>query len=452
MAFAIVLIPMLGAFFARFLITDWRYPRRTVAMVFWTMQAVHFAASAALLAVFGPVAPLRLFLGIVPVIAYNLVFFCTALSGYQDGRALFSIISVQLLSAVGCAGSTVFFPYGSPFWIAAWAAFVLVFCLLLQCFCRQRIHAMLHSIDTGWRRVCVMPIAMLACLYALFVFPLLRGRWDLFNRTAVLLVCLMSILLYIGIYRFLRIAREQYEADRRADHLRYQMDALRQQAEQLAAVNRENSLYRHDQRHSLRLLDAFLQAGDLEQARKILDHMTCKLEGMSRLSAAQRYTGAPIIDAALQLSAQRARAIGARFTVALQPSNHLSADYEELALMMFNALENALNACQQLPDGAQRAIRVEGKDLPEQYFFSITNTCPGKVELDAFTGLPITRRKGHGYGTQSIAAFARRHGAVLRYCAGAGELSMQILFRKDLYHQQAEHCAAVQGDVQQLQP
>ena len=76
-------------------------------------------------------------------------------------------------------------------------------------------------------------------------------------------------------------------------------------------------------------------------------------------------------------------------TIALQDA--LPVDEDGLAIVIANALENAIHACQELPAG-QREIRCKMVDAPG-IMLEISNPCAGGLSFDS-NGLPVAQRKG----------------------------------------------------------
>ena len=73
-------------------------------------------------------------------------------------------------------------------------------------------------------------------------------------------------------------------------------------------------------------------------------------------------------------------------------------------MVLANALENAIHACEKLPQGAPRRLKLS-LALADQRRLTIRveNSCPEDVELDS-RGFPTTPpREGHGLGLKNIA-------------------------------------------------
>ena len=97
---------------------------------------------------------------------------------------------------------------------------------------------------------------------------------------------------------------------------------------------------------------------------------------------------------------------------AISLPNNLPVDERALAIVLANALENAIHANLALPQG-QRELRCKMLGTPG-IMLELSNPCAGQVSFDS-SGLPVAQREGHGLGVQSISAFCRKNGAVCQF-------------------------------------
>lgn len=97
----------------------------------------------------------------------------------------------------------------------------------------------------------------------------------------------------------------------------------------------------------------------------------------------------------------------------------------ELAGVLANAVENAEHACAALPPVAERRIEVRCICSP-RLAIEVANTYAGEVEFDA-QGRPVVGDPGHGAGTASVVAFARKHGASVFYEADGSVFRLRLL-------------------------
>ena len=203
--------------------------------------------------------------------------------------------------------------------------------------------------------------------------------------------------------------RRMAESRNRADMLSLQVSALRRQQDMAARSEEKIRLYRHDMRFTLHTLTAMLERGGTAGALEYLGKSDAKLTG----TVLTHYCKSPVLDALLAYYEEQAqdRNIEMHIRIALGPE--LPVDETELSTVFANALENAIHACEKLPEGTSRRIEVSAVSAPH-FCVEIANTCDGKAAFDG-EGFPITHAPGHGIGTRSIAAFFSKHKAVYQY-------------------------------------
>lgn len=102
----------------------------------------------------------------------------------------------------------------------------------------------------------------------------------------------------------------------------------------------------------------------------------------------------------------------------------LSVDEGDLAIVIANALENAIHACLELPD-YQRVINLKMMGTPS-VMLEISNPCTGELAFDK-NGLPIAQNENHGLGVQSISAFCKKNGAVCKFDLNDGWFQLRLV-------------------------
>ena len=86
----------------------------------------------------------------------------------------------------------------------------------------------------------------------------------------------------------------------------------------------------------------------------------------------------------------------------------------KLAIVISNLLENAIHACEALPESS-RFIEVTAK-YKSQLLIEVVNSCEGMVSLDD-KGHPYSLEASHGVGTKSVLAFIEEVDGDIRYIA-----------------------------------
>ena len=96
--------------------------------------------------------------------------------------------------------------------------------------------------------------------------------------------------------------------------------------------------------------------------------------------------------------------VAVSFDVALE---NLDVDELLFCSILSNALDNAFNAQKELP-ADRRKIRLMLKQSGGKLLLSVKN--PTARQVTFVNGLPLSEKKGHGYGTQSIRYLTERLG------------------------------------------
>ena len=82
----------------------------------------------------------------------------------------------------------------------------------------------------------------------------------------------------------------------------------------------------------------------------------------------------------------------------------------ELCSLLSNSLENAIHACERIPDRGKRIILLRMYSKNNKLCIDLRNRYQEEPVFQ--DGLPITKEKGHGFGIKSIVKIIEKHGGV----------------------------------------
>ena len=191
-----------------------------------------------------------------------------------------------------------------------------------------------------------------------------------------------------------------------------EMDALRQS--QLQA-----SIFRHDLRHHLNVLDGFLEAGKSQQA---LDYIREVQTGLAA-TAIQRFCTNDTVNLILSSFAEKAKQQGIRLTIQANLPEKLPVTDTELCALLSNSLENALKAAAPLPE-RNRWVQCRCGIRRDKLLLEVKNPYLGEIALE--DGLPASSAPGHGFGCRSIRAIAQQHGGLYTFQPEKGVFTLQV--------------------------
>lgn len=244
--------------------------------------------------------------------------------------------------------------------------------------------------------------------------------------TLLLQVCLM-VATYLTIFLALRTMgrefalKERHLQDQaRSERLRHQLGAMQDRLQLIDAAERKNRIAAHDRRHLDKTLLQLLRHHEIGEAIARLEQMVD-----APAATAIRYCENPTVNATVATYAAAAREEGIAFKSSLDIPDELPADALELALVIGNLLENAINACRLLPPETERYIHFTCRSA-SQLVLEIENPYAGALTLDS-QGYPAALESGHGIGFRSVLDFAERTGAQIRCSTESGLFRIRAL-------------------------
>lgn len=167
--------------------------------------------------------------------------------------------------------------------------------------------------------------------------------------------------------------------------------------------------YQHDLRHHMQYLYSCIESGRLEHAQAYIREICSEIEKSSITMFCNNETANLIFSA----YAKRAEEQGIAYRVRTVIPQELPISGTDLCVLLSNALENALRACQRMADRAQAAIEVTAYEKEKKLFLQFSNTFDGNIILEH--QIPVTDNPGHGIGVRSICAVVERYGGIYSF-------------------------------------
>ncbi len=302
-------------------------------------------------------------------------------------RALQKLL--DLLLGAGLSGTAWSWAFGGILLVAA----ALLLTLVVR-FLQKPFRDCAKELEGGWPSLLFLP-AMLLALYSYFL-----------ASTTSVTVLLLLFLTALAVFLVLAQLMVSLTEARRARESQRQMEALRQDYALLQKKLELGRAYRHDMRHHMTALSALLQQGDRDGAQRYVTNWQGQLTQIET-NAWCRNTA---INGVLSAFLTQAKDVGCTLDINASLPDTFPFEEIDLCIVLANALENAIHACQEAPQDVPRQIKLE-LALTDQRRLTICveNTCCRPVEFDS-GGFPVAgHREGHGQGLHSIAAVAEKY-------------------------------------------
>lgn len=285
---------------------------------------------------------------------------------------------------------------------------------------RKRYFMLQESIKKGWTMFAIIT----ALFYALMI--LILANFSLVdidtssNVPFVLLFLSLMPLMYVNIFKVAIYQEQSYQLANQRDILAAERAHIETIIQQNIGTEERLRIERHDLRHRFNSIRSMLENGEYEDAIQYINTST----QFFNTSSVQRTCQNPILDSVFTSLFAHAKHSDIQIENALAIPNELPVDATDLSIVVANALENAIHACEKLPK-EERVIRCKYVVSPV-HMLQISNPFTGDVIFDE-KGYPTTKRAGHGIGTRSITAFCDKYNVTADYKVKDGWFYFRIV-------------------------
>jgi len=218
---------------------------------------------------------------------------------------------------------------------------------------------------------------------------------------------LFVLLYYVETQKQVGIQRERDMLDAQFRQAQTECASIRQ-------IQQNTAAYRHDMRHHFSLLQGLASEGRLAEIGEYLRTVQADMDAITPMRFCENET----VNLILSAFATKAKQRGIQLTVEARLPDALTFSDTELCMLLSNALENAIQATEKIPDDNERQIRLRMYSKNNKLCIDIRNSC--QTEPVFRQGLPVSQEPGHGYGTKSMVHIVEKHGGVYQFTVKDG--------------------------------
>lgn len=324
--------------------------------------------------------------------------------------SLYLIISMTLLNTL--LGGTLL--SSAILLLFAYVAMIFLESFFLRSFFLTRI----EIITKGWEILCLIPSSFLLFVMVLVLYPVHYTQ----NPSFVLLFYLTGaviLIIYYAVFQYLW-TQYQYQMDKQnREILEIQMQGIKKHAEDTKRNAEEVESVWQDIHRMLSGIAVLAREGNAEA----ILNFVAESSALDLLTPPAHYCSDPILNATLTAYLNKAENSGITVDLHLAIPETLPVDSAELSICFANALENAIKACEELPEN-ERKIILRCIHKPA-FMFEIDNPYKGQITFGR-NGLPNSTKTGHGLGTRSIMAFCEKHNAFYDFSTEGGWFKVMI--------------------------
>lgn len=352
----------------------------------------------------------------------SLVFFLF-LAKHRGGRFLFSYcladtICLELLHITGILdlflGNTYLFTILSRALLCPLMAFFLVK------YVRNMYLYVQRHVAKGW-----YTFSFISLIFYLTLSLSMSSPAEILQQPKALAIHLLLLLLmpclYIHIFTTLHHLQNETEIETKEHILEVQVSNMTQRIEEFISADKKHRMERHDFRHKMQAIAGLIDKEKYTELKALVEEYS---DAMKEVRI-KNYCDHPVLDAVLGSYLQKAENLDIRITTRIHFPDELPFREAELATVFANALENAIHGCETLPP-EKRFLEITVLTEP-CFMFQIRNSFDGLVAYDR-DGIPLSSRKGHGYGTRSIVTFCENNRGLYEFKSDEHTFALRISF------------------------
>lgn len=199
----------------------------------------------------------------------------------------------------------------------------------------------------------------------------------------------------------------------------YQNELIQKHCEEVQSVYKTMRGWRHDYHNHIQALLAL--NGDWEETRKYLWKLNDDLTTVDTVIKTGNVMLDAILNSKLTLIKSKEIDVNARATV----PKEMSVSEIDLCTIIGNLLDNAMEACMELPNG-ERSIRVFIGVMKAQLYISVQNTSQTALKKSGGKYLS-TKGEDRGFGLMRVDMIAKRCGGYVNRQNEDGMFATEVL-------------------------
>jgi len=176
--------------------------------------------------------------------------------------------------------------------------------------------------------------------------------------------------------------------------------------------------WRHDYRSHIQTMKVHAANGDYKEIDKYLDMLDDDLTHVETVIKTGNKMADAILNSKLSLAAKREITVKAEAKIPVS----LSVSELDLCILISNLLDNAMEACMNLPK-EERLIRLYMEMKGNYLYLSLINTAGGQKKYSFVSG----KGEGHGFGLSRIDAIVKKYSGYIKRASEDGAFSTEVM-------------------------
>ena len=239
------------------------------------------------------------------------------------------------------------------------------------------------------------------------------------HEAAEFLSFFLCVIFLVFCFTYHKEYEQKADAQRKEQIIRMTVEEQKKELEAVKRSEKAIRIMRHDMRHFLANLSTCIDNDDKITAKKMISSYVENIDS----TVVKTYCKNTTVNYILSSFAEKCREEKIDFSCNVEASE-IVCDETMLSTVISNALDNAINAQKLLPE-SERKINVMIKNHNEKLLISVKNPFSKKPVF--INDMPVSDKKGHGYGTQSIVYLTERMGGNCKFAVEENKFVLRVI-------------------------
>lgn len=402
---------------ALFVLMDWKFRARAVALVWAAYVAISTAFSIALL-VYAPLVVTAILTFVLTVGIHFLI--CIVAGEGAAGKKVFWVatyLTFFFCAVIVVAWISPLFGVYAP--VAEIVTKLPLYALAVFVWKRavkpytERVSA---GITTDWTTLALFAVLLMlgVAVFTNLVFPPMQGKTEGTSILGTLALMLIVFSSYAAMWQTIKSLKEKGEEQNLRSMNWFLQSELTRQKMYIAQAQR----YRHDMHHHNQLLLSFAQEGNLA---KICDYLA-DYDRQVHQSLLPSFCKHTVVNALLGNMQRNCDAAGIRCDFQCDIPETLPLSDVEACVVFSNLLENSFEACRQC-DASSIVVHAAVRD--GLLYVQMRNSVHGTVRFEH--DLPVTTKQHGGIGIKSVQETLSRYGGLADFSQDGETFVVKII-------------------------
>lgn len=273
-----------------------------------------------------------------------------------------------------------------------------------------------------YRYITIFNVFNIAIIMLILLYFLQQKEKNYFFPLIIFILLIMNIIFYIVFNDMIG----SFEREQNLSNIKNQYDLIKAQTDNIHQSTLELKKLEHDLKNKLTPIAYLVKEEKLDELNEYFNNI---LEDFSKLSVFKE-SGILELDGILNSKYKLGKSLGIEFESYISISDQLTIDCMDLAVIMGNLLDNAIEAASKV---SYKWIKFSIKEVRGVLFLSVENSFDGFLKIK---NNEISTRKNdksnHGYGLKSVKAIVEKYDGDLDITYNHSSFKVRIILY-DIY-------------------